>query len=131
MDLLEPGLIGHATMVVGTSDTAPRVGSGHISVLATPRMIGLMEEAALAAVERLLPPGKQSLGTRMDIGHTAATPVGMTVAAEAELLEIDGRRLVFAVRARDEVEPIGEGRHERVVVSADRFQARNDEKKRR
>ncbi len=126
---LEPGLTGTAAMVVGTSDTAPRVGSGHISVLATPRMIGLMEEAALAAVERLLPEGRQSLGTRMDVSHLAATPTGMRVEATAELVAVDGRRLTFAVSARDETELIGEGRHDRVVVTAAAFQERIDAKR--
>lgn len=128
VDKIEPGLTGHAEMVVGTSDTAPRIGSGHIAVLATPKMISLMEEAALAAVEHLLPAGKQSLGTHIDISHLAATPVGMTVKAEAKLLEVDGRKLLFALRVADEMDLIGEGRHERVVVTAASFQARIDEK---
>lgn len=128
MDELKPGLTGQATMVVGTRDTAPRVGSGHVHVLATPVMIGLMEEAALAAVERLLPDGKQSLGTRMDVSHIAATPVGMKVEAVAELVEVDGRKLTFKVTARDEMDLIGEGTHERVVVTAASFQSRIDEK---
>jgi len=128
MDKIEPGLTGEAEMVVGTSDTAPRVGSGRIAVLATPKMINLMEEAALAAVEHLLPDGKQSLGTHIDVSHVAATPVGMKVTAEAELTEIDGRKLTFFIRARDEMDVIGEGRHERVVVTAASFQARVNEK---
>ncbi|GAB4391192.1 MAG: thioesterase family protein [Kiloniellaceae bacterium] len=128
MDQIVPGLTGHAEMVVGTSDTAPRIGSGHIPVLATPKMITLIEEAALAAVEHLLPAGKQSLGTHLDVSHVAATPVGMTVKAEAELIQVDGRKLVFAVRARDQMDLIGEGRHERVIVTAASFQARIDEK---
>lgn len=128
MDKIRPGLTGHAEMMVGTSDTAPRIGSGRIAVLATPKMINLIEEAALAAIEHLLPDGKQSLGTQIDVSHVAATPVGMTVKAEAELLEVNGRKLLFAVRARDEMDLIGEGRHERVVVTAASFQARIDEK---
>lgn len=128
MDEVRPGLTGRADMVVGTNDTAPRVGSGRMSVLATPVMINLIEEAALAAAEHLLPAGKQSLGTHLDVSHVAATPIGMKVWAEAELVEVDGRRLVFAVRARDEIDLIGEGRHERVVVTAATFQARIDEK---
>jgi fluoroacetyl-CoA thioesterase len=122
------GLTGHAEMMVGTSDTAPRIGSGRIAVLATPKMISLVEEAALAAVEHLLPEGKQSLGTHIDISHIAATPVGMTVKAEAELVAVDGRKLAFTVRAYDEMDLIGEGRHDRVVVTAASFQARIDEK---
>ncbi len=131
MDKIEPGLTGHAEMVVGTSDTAPRIGSGHIPVLATPKMITLIEEAALAAVEHLLPEGKQSLGTHLDVTHIAATPVGMTVKAEAKLIEVEGRKLLFAVEARDEMDLIGEGRHERVVVTASSFQKRVDEKSKR
>lgn len=128
MQKIEPGLTGHAEMVVGTSDTAPRIGSGRIAVLATPKMISLIEEAALAAVEHLLPQGKQSLGTQLDVSHLAATPVGMTVKAEAEVISVEGRKITFAVRARDEMDLIGEGRHERVVVTAASFQARIDEK---
>jgi predicted thioesterase len=128
METLEPGIACHAEMVVGTNDTAPRVGSGRIAVLATPVMIGLIEEAALAAVEHLLPDGKQSLGTRLDVSHIAATPVGMRVEARAELVEIDGRRPVFRVDARDAAELVGEGRHERVVVTAASFARRVAEK---
>lgn len=131
MDKIEPGLTGHAEMVVGTSDTAPRIGSGHIPVLATPKMITLIEEAALAAVEHLLPEGKQSLGTHLDVTHIAATPVGMTVKAEAKLVQVEGRKLLFTVEARDEMDLIGEGRHERVVVTAASFQKRVDEKAKR
>ncbi len=115
-------------MVVGTNDTAPRVGSGRIAVLATPMMINLIEEAALAAFEHLLPEGKQSLGTHMEISHVAATPIGMKVEAEAELIEVEGRKLLFAVRAHDEMDLIGEGRHERVIVTAASFQSRINEK---
>ncbi|WP_319633501.1 thioesterase family protein [Pelagibius marinus] len=131
MDKIEPGLTGHAEMVVGTSDTAPRIGSGRIAVLATPKMITLIEEAALAAIEHLLPEGKQSLGTHLDVTHIAATPVGMTVKAEAKLIEVDGRKLLFAVEARDEMDLIGEGKHERVVVTGASFQKRVDEKAKR
>lgn len=131
MEKIEPGLTGHAEMVVGTSDTAPRIGSGRIAVLATPKMITLIEEAALAAIEHLLSEGKQSLGTHLDITHIAATPVGMTVKAEAKLIQVDGRKLLFAVEARDEMDLIGEGKHERVVVTAASFQTRIDEKAKR
>jgi len=128
LEKIAPGLTGHAEMMVGTSDTAPRIGSGRIAVLATPKMISLIEEAALAAVEHLLPEGKQSLGTHLDVSHLAATPVGMTVKAEAEVIAVDGRKVTFAVRAHDEMDLIGEGRHERVVVTAASFQARINEK---
>jgi predicted thioesterase len=87
-------------------------------------MITLMEEAALACVEHALPPGHQSLGTHLDVSHVAATPIGMRITAQAELVGIDGRKLRFAVSARDEAELIGEGRHDRVVVDVARFEAR-------
>jgi fluoroacetyl-CoA thioesterase len=121
---LKLGTIGTAELVVAPEHTAPRVGSGRIAVLATPVMINLIEAAALACVEHLLPEGHQSLGIHLDVKHFAATPVGMRVTATAELTGVEGRRLSFRVLARDEVEPIGEGSHERVVVNVDRFDQR-------
>ena len=118
------GREGRAEMVVGDAHTAPRVGSGRIRVLATPVMINLMEAAALDAVEALLPDGHQSLGIRLDVTHNAATPVGMRVVATARLVGVEGRRMKFAVDARDEKEPIGGGTHERVVVNVERFDER-------
>jgi predicted thioesterase len=121
---IRPGLAGTAEMVVGPEHTAPRVGSGRIAVLATPVMINLIEAAALAAVEHLLPAGHQSLGIRLDVRHFAATPVGLTVTATAEVTGVEGRTIAFRVAARDEAEPIGEGVHERVVVNVARFDQR-------
>jgi fluoroacetyl-CoA thioesterase len=118
------GRTGTAEIVVGEEHTAPFVGSGRVRVLATPVMINLMEAAALDAVERLLPPGHQSLGIRLDVGHYAATPVGMRVRVTAELTRIDGRTLDFRVEARDEKELIGDGLHQRVVVNVARFDER-------
>lgn len=125
---LKPGLTGSTEILVGTRDTAPHVGSGRIKVLATPVMVSLMEEAALNAVEGLLPPGHQTVGTRLDITHVAATPVGMRVTARAELSKVDGRRLTFRVSARDEKELIGEGVHERIVVNLAKFDRRTEDK---
>jgi len=123
VDLL-PGLTGSAELLVGDEHTAPRVGSGAIRVLATPVMINLIEAAALAAVEHLLPPGHQSLGTVLHVRHIAATPVGMRVTATATLEKVDGRTLHFRVEARDERELIGDGTHERVVVNVEKFDQR-------
>lgn len=123
-----PGVTGTATLVVGEEHTAPRVGSGKIHVLATPIMINLIEAAALAACEHLLPEGHQSLGTRLDVSHVAATPVGMRVIATAEVTKVDGRNLFFRVKAEDERDLIGEGIHERVVVNVERFDKRVQEK---
>lgn len=125
---LEPGLTGVTEILVGTRDTAPHVGSGKIKVLATPVMVSLMEEAALNAVEGLLPVGHQTVGIRLDITHTAATPVGMRVTARAELTKVEGRRLTFHVSAKDEKELIGEGVHERIIVNVARFDERTQQK---
>jgi fluoroacetyl-CoA thioesterase len=119
-----PGLIGTAELVVTAEHTAPFVGSGRIAVLATPVMINLIEVAALAAVEHLLPAGHQSLGIHLDVSHTAATPIGLRVSASAEVLRLEGRTVTFRVEARDPFEVIGGGTHQRVVVSVDRFDAR-------
>jgi fluoroacetyl-CoA thioesterase len=121
---LRPGLQGSAEIVVGVEHTAPRVGSGQVHVLATPVMINLMEAAALDAAERLLPSGHQSLGTRLEVSHYAATPVGMRLRATAELLKIEGRALEFRVEAFDERERVGDGMHSRVVVNVARFDER-------
>jgi fluoroacetyl-CoA thioesterase len=126
MDLspLRTGLKGSAEIVVGEEHTAPFVGSGRVHVLATPVMINLMEAAALDAVEKLLPAGHQSLGTRLDVTHYAATPVGMRVLVTAEVVKVEGRTVDFRVEARDDKEAIGDGLHQRVVVNVERFDAR-------
>ena len=118
------GLRGSAHLVVGPEHTAPFVGSGRIAVLATPVMINVIEAAALNAVEHLLPAGLQSLGIHLDVGHTAATPVGLRVTATAEVLGVEGRTITFRVEARDDFEIIGGGTHQRVVVSVARFDER-------
>lgn len=121
---IEPGMRGTATLVVAAEHTAPRVGSGRIAVLATPVMINVIEAAALAAAEHLLPPGHQSLGTLLNVRHIAATPVGMRITATAEVMRVEGRNVVFRVEVHDEKELIGDGTHERVVVNVERFAAR-------
>jgi len=125
-----PGLTGTAEIIVTTEHTAPFVGSGRIAVLATPVMINVIEAAALAAVEHLLPAGHQSLGTHLDVSHVAATPVGLRVTASAAVLRVEGRTITFRVDARDEVEAIGGGSHQRVVVSVARFDERVQRKAR-
>ena len=125
---LKVGLKGASELVVGEEHTAPRVGSGRVHVLATPVMINVIEAAALAAIEHLLPAGYQSLGTRLDIRHFAATPVGMRVRAEAEVVKLDKRTVGFRVSVSDEKEPIGDGTHERMIVNVSRFDVRIQEK---
>lgn len=125
---IKPGLTGTAELVVGEEHTAPSIGSGRVHVLATPVMINLIEAASLKAVEHLLPPGHQSLGTRLDVKHYAATPVGMRIKATAEVVKVEGRLIYFIVKAEDEREPIGDGTHERVVVNVERFDKRVQKK---
>ena len=124
LSAIRPGLRGEVSLTVGEEHTAPSIGSGAIHVLATPVMINLFEAAALAAVERVLPEGYQSLGTVLDIRHLAATPVGMRVTASAAVEKVEGRTILFRVEAKDEREVIGDGRHERVVVNVARFDER-------
>src|SRR5215203_4301148 len=101
---IRPGLIGTAELTVAPEHTAPFVGSGRIAVLATPVMINLIEAAALATIEHLLPEGHQSLGIHLDVRHFAATPVGLRVTATAEVLHLEGRTVTFRVDVRDERE---------------------------
>lgn len=122
--MIAPGMRGVAELVVAEEHTAPRIGSGRVHVLATPVMINLFEAAALAAVEHLLPEGQQSLGTRLDVRHIAATPVGMRVSASAVVERVTGRTISFRVEAHDEKELIGDGLHERVVVTVAKFDLR-------
>jgi fluoroacetyl-CoA thioesterase len=121
---IRPGLSGTAELVVGEEHTAPRVGSGKVHVLATPVMINLIEAAALAAIEHLLPAGYQSLGTHLDVRHIAATPVGMRIRACAVVENQSGRTVRFRVEVHDEKELIGDGVHERVVVNVAKFDQR-------
>jgi predicted thioesterase len=125
---LKPGLQASTEILVGTRDTAHHIGSGKIKVLATPVLVMLLEESALNSVEGLLAPGFQTVGTHLDVSHIAATPVGMRVTAHAELTGIDGRKLSFRVWAEDEIERIGEGTHERIIVEVERFDKRSSAK---
>jgi len=128
MDNVKPGLTGETQRIVTEDDTAERWGSGLVPVFGTPSLVGLMENAAVQALEGHLPPGRTSVGGRMDVRHLAPTPVGMRVRARAELFEVDGQRLVFQVEAYDEVERIGEATHQRFVIDQAAFVAKAEEK---
>ena len=121
---LRVGLIGTAEITVEYEHTAEHVGSGCEAVLATPVMIALMESAAVDCTEHLLEPGYTSLGIRIAVDHVAPTPIGRTVTATAELVEIKGRRLFFRVTAEDGVRQIGSGEHVRATVAVDEFRKR-------
>ncbi len=128
MAQLSPGIRGEITRRVTADLTADRFGNPGVNVLATPMLVSLCEEAALACLTPYLGPGEASVGTRVELSHIAATPVGMTVRVEATLTGIDGRRLTFDVRARDDREEVGVGRHERFLIDRARFLARVAEK---
>jgi fluoroacetyl-CoA thioesterase len=115
------GLRGTASLTVSAQDTARAQKSGAVPVLATPRLVALMEQAAMDATGAALAPGETTVGTRIDVTHFAPTPVGRTVSAEARLDAIDGRSLTFSVVAWDGNEKIGEGTHQRVVVDEAQF----------
>jgi fluoroacetyl-CoA thioesterase len=121
---LRVGLIGTAEITVEYEHTAEHVGSGCEAVLATPVMAALMESAAVDCTEHLLEPGYTSLGIRIAVDHVAPTPIGRTVTASAELVEIKGRRLFFRVTAEDGVRPIGSGEHVRATVAVEEFRKR-------
>jgi fluoroacetyl-CoA thioesterase len=129
MHAIPVGAKGSFTLVVAPEHLANRFKDAMLPpVLATPIMVLVMENAALNAVRAYLEPGESALGTVVDIRHLAATPVGQHVTAEAEVTEVDGRRIVFAVTARDEIEEIGKGIHERMVVDLRRLTQRLDAK---
>ena len=121
---LTVGMRGEASLVVSEAQTAAAFGAGGVLVLGTPVMIGLMENAAWQLVQPELPEGESTVGTLVNVRHLAATPMGGHVVATAELIEIDDRRLVFRVRARDDTQLIGEGTHERFRIVLERFLAR-------
>ncbi len=118
---LNPGLRGEARLMVREEDTAQHLGSGNVAVLATPRMIALMEKASVKAVDHLLPPGQATVGSEIRVRHLAATPQGIEVTVCSELVEVEGRRLTFKVEAFDEREKVGEGTHIRFIIDLDRF----------
>ena len=115
------GMKGEASTLAEREDTAQEVGSGSLLVYATPCMAALMEGAACEAIESALDEGQTSVGIELNIRHTAATPVGMEVRAEAEVTEVEGKIITFVLRAFDEAGEIGSGTHKRAVVNAQRF----------
>jgi fluoroacetyl-CoA thioesterase len=121
---LSVGIQGEAKLKVDDSNTAIAHGSGTVNVLATPALIALLENAAQNSVAPYLEEGSTTVGTMVNIKHLAATPVGLNVTASSRLTELDGRRLVFEVEARDEVEVVATGVHERFIIKKDSFMKR-------
>lgn len=125
MRVIPPGAKGRFTLVVEPEHLAQHLKDPSLPpVLATPVMILMMENAAFNAIRDYLEPGESAVGTVVNVRHLAATPVGQTVTAEAEVTQVEGRRITFAVTARDEVEEIGAGIHERAVVDLERLTKR-------
>lgn len=127
--MLEAGIKGRQETVVTEEQLAVNVGSGKVRVFATPMMIALIEKTASLSVESELGEGQTTVGTLLNVSHCSATPLGMKVWAESELVEIDRRRLVFKVAAFDEAGLIGEGTHERFIIDMEKFQSKTDSKK--
>lgn len=126
---ISTGLTGRAEALVSLENTALAMGSGSLPVFATPAMTALMERAAVAALDPHLGEGETTVGIRLDITHDAATPVGLKVWAQCELIEAGERRYVFSVTAYDERGPIGKGLHERCLVQTESFLARAEKKR--
>ena len=130
LDDLRPGLRHSETITVAETMAVPAQArlfdpaTEMPPVFATAQMIAFVEWACVHALAPYLAPTQRSVGTKVEITHLAATPIGMRVTAEVELVEIDGRRLRFTAVCRDETEIIGEGHHERMVIDTDRFAAR-------
>lgn len=121
MNNMEIGLSYESNTVVAEFNTAEALGSGDMAVFATPAMVALMENAAMLAVKDSLPEGSTTVGVEMQTSHVKASALGAKVTASATLVEVDGRRLTFDVKAWDEKGVIGEGRHVRFVVDRERF----------
>jgi predicted thioesterase len=122
------GTKGRSTGTVTEENTALAAGSGDLKVFATPFMIALMENAAANSITSFLDEGQSSVGTQISVTHEAATPVGMKVWAESQVIAVDGRKVCFNVEAFDEAGKIGGGTHERFIISSDKFVKRVYEK---
>lgn len=121
---MEIGIIGKEEIVVNKDVTAAAIGSGMVEVFATPMMIALMENTCAKSVASHLQADESTVGTHVNVSHCAATPIGMKVYCESELIEIDRRKLTFKVTAYDERGMIGEGLHERFIIDSKKFQAK-------
>ena len=119
--MLEIGLKYESVVEVTSANSAKTMGSGDMAVFATPSMVALMENAAMMAVASALPEGSATVGTQINTSHIKASPIGATITASAQLTEVEGRKLTFAVKAWDEKGVIGEGVHTRFVVDRERF----------
>jgi predicted thioesterase len=127
--MITPGIKGHIEQIVSEQLCADKIGSGLVKVFATPMMIALMEQTCNESVTPYLEAGQGTVGTHINVSHCAATPVGMKVWCDSELIDVDRRRLTFKVTAFDEKGLIGEGTHERFIIDTAKFQQKTNEKR--
>lgn len=126
--MLEIGITGHQELTVTEELTAKAMGSGELMVFATPAMLALMEKTAWMSVADELEEGCGSVGTMVNLSHSAASPLGMKIVCDSRLTAVDGRKLTFEIEARDEDGLIGKATHERFLIYHDKFQAKADAK---
>ena len=126
--MLKEGIKGTNEIIVTKELSAQNVGSGLLPVYATPSMIALMENTAFESVAQYLEEGCGTVGTSLNVKHVAATPIGMKVTCETELVKVEGRALTFEVKAYDECGLIGEGVHERFIIAEEKFLAKTNDK---
>lgn len=126
---LRSGLMAETCVMVDETNTAIALGSGTVPVFATPAMAALVEAAAVKAVADVLNEDQTTVGVYLDLQHLAATPIGLTVRAEARLVQVEGRRLTFRVAVFDDVEQVGAGSHQRMLVDTERFLSRTQGKR--
>jgi fluoroacetyl-CoA thioesterase len=126
---LETGIRGEQSVLVTAANTAKTMGSGTLEVFATPALVALAEKTCWMSVADALDEGSGSVGTKLELEHTAPTPVGMTVTCESELVAVEGRKLTFKVALHDEKGPVGGGTHERFVINNAKFAAKAEAKK--
>ena len=127
--MLTVGIHGEQSQLVTNENTAKTMGSGTLDVFATPALVALAEKTCWMSVASELDEGCGSVGTKLELEHTAPTPVGMTVRCESELVAVEGRRLVFRVTLRDDAGPVGGGTHERFVINDAKFTAKAQAKR--
>lgn len=127
--MFEVGQANERSWAVGPSHLASAFGSGNVDVLATPVLVGFCEECARSIIDPLLPAGQRSVGTAISLTHLAATPPGLMVTVRAEITSINGRRISFSIEARDPLEVVARGTHDRFVIDLARFDRRVQEKR--
>ena len=126
--MLSSGKSATVTTKVTEKNTAKAVGSGSLDVFATPMMVALMEKAACECMADGLAPGQTSVGTQINVAHTAASPLGAEITATAEIVAVDGRKVSFTVVAHDGSNEIGRGAHERFIIDAERFMSKLEQR---